>query len=797
VPLSIPRLAKAAAATGLALAPLLAIGMPAHAGTVPVQQREYWLKSLHVTHAWRTGEGAGVTVAVLGDGVDATQPDLSGSVIAGPDFTMSGRKAGGPHFGVVGTGLASLIAGHGHGAKNTSGQDPDGVYGIADDAKILSVRVTLSPGDPLWSNSAVTSRLPDAIASGIRYAVLHGASVIDLPPDPGLPGFSGWGDVPAIAGGSAAEKAAVAYAVSRDVLLVAPAGDNAQDGDAVNYPAGYPGVVVVGAFGKSFVKAPYSSRQSYVTLTAPGEDVVAASPTGYQTMNSTWAASAIAAGIAALVRSQFPDLTAAQVAKSMTAGTVYGRSRAHTDGSGYGTVDAQGALTQAATMSPPHAQLSALGALPRTRPVAPAVASKTSAITSDLVDDGIISVGALVVLLVPIGYYGSVMRRRDRRAALAAADRERAARSRPGYGGMLADPLLEFFGPQHARPADRTAGQRPALSPRYQPRPALSGRSTLSARPPAAIGQGSVGLTSIGPSSIGPSSIGSASTGQAGASSGFGTADAGAGSLVSAADAADYRGEFGAPDYAVNDDPATNVGAGDHRVTAYESTDYTANDYTANDYGDNDFGAAGYGSTDYGTTDFGAVDYGPAANHGPAAVAGNGGNGAARAADGLHARPLLAAPDAAQPAAQTPLPVRRPRPAADAHATRTDVSGAPPWEPAPRPTTALPWAVIPASPSAGPSTQRGGFSAPTRHAPPESLWDESPADQSAASRSLFEPAPVRPHGTDEQNGPAEPASGWQDSGQYRSETSGRPIYVWNPSATSAPVDPFGPDDSSR
>jgi hypothetical protein len=790
VPLSISRLAKAAAATGLALTPLLAVGMPAHAGTAPVQQREYWLKSLHVSQAWRTGEGAGVTVAVLSDGVDAQQADLSGSVITGQDFTGSGRKAGGPHYGVVGTGLASLIAGHGHGAKNESGQDPDGMYGIADDAKILAVRVTLSPGDPLWSNSAVTSRLPGAIAEGIRYAVQHGASVIDLPPDPGLPGFSGWGDVSAIAGGSAAEKAAVAYAVSRDVLLVAPAGDNGQDGDAVNYPAGYPGVVVVGAFGRSFVKSAYSSRQGYVTLTAPGEDVVAASPTGYQTMDSTWAASAIVAGIAALIRSQFPDLTAAQVEKSMTAGTVFGRSRTHAGGSGYGTVDAQGAIRQAAAMSPPHAQLSALGALPRTRPVAPAVASKTSVITNDLVNDGIISTGALVVLLVPICYYGSVMRRRDRRSALAVAERERAARSRPGYSGMLADPLLEFFGPQHARPSDRTAGQRPALSPRYQPRPALSGRSTLSARPAAAIGPGPIGAGSIG-----QSSIGQGSAAQAAASSGFAAAGAGSGSLVSAADAADYRDEFGATDYPASDYGANDYRTADDRANEYGTTDYGTTHSGATDFGTTDYGANDYGSADYGTTDYGAHDYGSAADYGPAAVAGNG-SGAAGGGS-LHARPLLAAPDAAQPAAQASLPVRRPRPAADAHATRTDVSGAPPWEPAPRPTTALPWAVIPASSSAGPSTQRGGFSAPTRHAPPESLWDESLAEQSASSRSLFEPAPVRPHEPDEQSGSAEPGSGWQDSGQYRSETSARPIYVWNPSATSPPADPFGPDDSAR
>src|SRR5258708_39898005 len=68
----------------------------------------------------------------------------------------------------------------------------------------------------------------------------------------------------------------------------------------------------------------------------------------------------------------------------------------------------------------------------------------------------------------------------------------------PGHGTMLADPLLEFFGPEHARPAG-PASKRPIPMPRFQPRPALVGRSTLSAslaahspmpRPPMRNGQG-------------------------------------------------------------------------------------------------------------------------------------------------------------------------------------------------------------------------------------------------------------------------------------------------------------------
>ena len=85
---------------GLASAPIVVATLPANADSW--RQAEWWLTKLHVTEAWRGGGGAGVTVAVLADGVDASQADLTGRVIAGPDFTRSGRIAGRPHYGVIG-----------------------------------------------------------------------------------------------------------------------------------------------------------------------------------------------------------------------------------------------------------------------------------------------------------------------------------------------------------------------------------------------------------------------------------------------------------------------------------------------------------------------------------------------------------------------------------------------------------------------------------------------------------------------------------------------------------------------
>src|SRR5262249_58464144 len=111
---------------------------------------EWWLRALHVTNAWNITRGSGVTIAVLDTGVDPAQRDLTGSVTAGPDYTNSGRTAGGQFWGIHGTEIASLIAGHGHGAEQA-----DGIIGIAPSAKILSVRVTLESNDPMRTGQPI------------------------------------------------------------------------------------------------------------------------------------------------------------------------------------------------------------------------------------------------------------------------------------------------------------------------------------------------------------------------------------------------------------------------------------------------------------------------------------------------------------------------------------------------------------------------------------------------------------------------------------------------------------------
>ena len=409
--LGFPRLARAGVAAGVAVACLALNAASTSAAANSVRSQEWWLQALHVTQAWHSTRAGGVTIAVLDTGVYPDQADLRGAVTTGLDYTHSGRARGDQLWGIHGTAIASLIAGRGHGPNAGAG-----IMGVAPAASILSVRVTLEPSDPLLADARVAAGLPAAIAHGIRYAVNHHAMVIDLPLDPvTVPGSPG-------VGGSSAERAAVAYALAHHVVLVAPAGDESAGADPVNFPASYKGVISVGAFDSQFNKASFSSHQPYVTLTAAGVGVIAASgPTGYAQLNSTAAASAVVTGIAALIRAQFPALSPAQVTKALTESARFKHPGGQLDGSGAGTVDAAGALAAAARMveAVPSAGSSPVAGAPGAQPPgAPAVHASSNLSRTLLIDIGI-AVAIFLLLAVPILTYGLRRRRRARAARLA------------------------------------------------------------------------------------------------------------------------------------------------------------------------------------------------------------------------------------------------------------------------------------------------------------------------------------------------------------------------------------------
>ena len=470
------------------------------------RDQEWWLAGLHVTQAWKKSEGSGITVAVLGTGVDASYPGLAGAVITGPDYSGSGRGPDNRYWGVEGTAVAGIIAAH---------ERRWGFVGVAPAAKILSVRVTLEFNDPLASDQAVSRRLPDAIAEGIRYAADHGARIIDLPLDPGTLGLTSKGD-PAAAGGSPAERAAIAYALARGIVLVAPAGDDGQGPGIVNYPAAYPGVIAVGAIDRTGHLASFSSRRSYTSLTAPGVSLVAAAPPdGFGTISSTSTASGIVAGVAALVLSRFPHLTVAQVTQALiesTAPTADGtglpplppRSAA---GAGYGTVDAIRAVDMAAIITSASQPRQAAPAVAAHHPARHQAAAPhrpaASAMAGSVLRDAVAAVCVLIIVLVVALL---VVRSRRNRGQGGAGDRARIRgqheNRRPAAGAGVtaaADGAGAFRRPQAARqspPASpgwaspagwqgggigeiRPAPSRPAVTP--APRPGSGYRASRGA----------------------------------------------------------------------------------------------------------------------------------------------------------------------------------------------------------------------------------------------------------------------------------------------------------------------------
>ena len=329
------RVGAALAAVGLAVAPAAA---PAHADEIRERQQPI-LRALGVPEAWKITQGAGVTVAVVDSGVDPDQADLRGSVTVGPNMLadIDGRR---PPVGRHGTGMASLIAGHGHGPGGR-----DGVIGVAPRARILSLRVIAEPGDPSYALYR-SGRASDSVARGIRYAADHGADVINLSigndrPDP-------------------QEREAIAHAIAKGAVVVAAVGNDGDRRDQLDengfapysYPASYPGVIGVAATGRGNTRAPFSNRNHSVVVSAPGVGIPVAGPgSAYYLTEGTSDASALVAGIAALIRSRHPGLRPALVRQALLDSTRHRPAGEYDASVGFGQVHAEAALRAAARLA--------------------------------------------------------------------------------------------------------------------------------------------------------------------------------------------------------------------------------------------------------------------------------------------------------------------------------------------------------------------------------------------------------------------------------------------------------------
>ncbi|WP_236719047.1 type VII secretion-associated serine protease mycosin [Wenjunlia vitaminophila] len=299
---------------------------PAYADSV--RDHQWHLDAMKAEEMWKTSTGEGVVIAVIDSGVDAGRSELRGQVLEGKDFTSLPGDARVDSQG-HGTKMAELIASTG------IGEGRQGGYGLAPGAKILPLRVTYEGPD-------ASADFRSQVTKAIRHAADSDARIINM-----SLGF---------AVGSRELSEAVRYAMSKDVLLFAAAGNAGEYDAPVDHPAATIGVVAVAALGRDVRATASSQHGPEVDLSAPGEEIVTSCGhrSGYCIGEGTSDATALASASAALIWSKHPDWTANQVLRVMinTAG-------GPTDGVernyyiGYGAVRPRIALTNPGDPGPP------------------------------------------------------------------------------------------------------------------------------------------------------------------------------------------------------------------------------------------------------------------------------------------------------------------------------------------------------------------------------------------------------------------------------------------------------------
>ncbi|OKI78003.1 S8 family serine peptidase [Micromonospora sp. CB01531] len=335
--------------------------------------------------AWQTTKGKGIMVAVVDSGVDAGVPQLAGRVAVGADITAGSNRGNVDCLG-SGTAMAGIIA--------AAGSAEGGPIGLAPEATVLPIRVvTTAPGVK-----------PADAATAVEVAVAAGAKVIALGSHVDLA-------APPVA-------AAVDVALGHGVLVVAGAPVADQPGTAANRSASPSTVdasgalLHVGAAGERRWPAEHY-RPGTVDLLAPGVGVtsVGIGGSGVRAVSGTPYAVAAVAGVAALVQSAHPNLTAAQVAYRIKVTSMSLGSAVPDATTGWGMVNAQSAVTNV---------LSEEG-----HDVRPA------AVTGKSGSAGGLAVAALVALVMVVLAAGAVLAGQARRARLARADAEVASEAGP------------------------------------------------------------------------------------------------------------------------------------------------------------------------------------------------------------------------------------------------------------------------------------------------------------------------------------------------------------------------------
>jgi subtilisin family serine protease len=229
---------------------------------------------IDMPEAWDVTKGSQeVIVAIIDTGVDQSHPDFATKLV--PGYNIIDDNENPQDEDGHGTHVAGIVA--------AATGNATGVAGVCWECKIMPLKA-LDTGGGYTSD----------VATAIRYAVDHGAHVINL----SIEGESG----------SDTLLSAIRYAYLKNIPTVAAMGNWGTDD--LSYPAAYPETIAVGATDKFDLRAEYSNYGEHIDLVAPGSEILStylSSQYGY--MSGTSMSTPHVAGVLGLMRSMSPHKT--------------------------------------------------------------------------------------------------------------------------------------------------------------------------------------------------------------------------------------------------------------------------------------------------------------------------------------------------------------------------------------------------------------------------------------------------------------------------------------------------------
>ncbi|GAA3664235.1 type VII secretion system ESX-4 serine protease mycosin MycP4 [Lentzea roselyniae] len=317
--------------------------------------------NLQQAHTFATGKG--VRIAIIDTGVDPRNPRFGNRVIPGGEYVdNSNGKNGTDDCDGHGTEVAGVAA-----AAKTEGD----FVGAAPEAEILAIRQTSDryeyKGDANNEKRASAGKV-STLAQAIVRAAKQNAKVINI-------SLTNCGTPKGFSPDDKQLQAAIRWAVDvQDAVIVTAAGNLSDQGtgcpkqndnldptnvNSISSPAWFANdVLSVGSISRSGAVSSFSVWGPWVSIAAPGEEIISVDPKGTGLTNAnvtaqgttdikgTSFASPYVAGITALVRERFPNLKARQVMDRLKATALHPGNVSGKDNKiGYGMINPVAALT--------------------------------------------------------------------------------------------------------------------------------------------------------------------------------------------------------------------------------------------------------------------------------------------------------------------------------------------------------------------------------------------------------------------------------------------------------------------